>query len=100
MTVPQRHGDVVIVVAIHGGEVGLAVTVEVGEAETVRMGLPSVLHHDRGAWRGLKGAPAIPKHEDDVVAVVIGEGKVQIPVAVDVAESHLVGTLRNLERSV
>jgi hypothetical protein len=52
---------VVVVVTIHCDEVGIAITVEVGNAQTVGMRLAAVLHHNRGGRCSLKVPPAIPK---------------------------------------
>ena len=100
MTVSQHHGDVVVVVTIHGDEVGIAITVEVGNAQTVGMRLAAVLHHDRGGRCRLKVPPAIPKQKDHAVAVMIGQCKVQVLVAIDVTDSDFVRTLRNIERCI
>src|SRR5262249_46112143 len=95
LAVAQCYRDVVVV-GISGDQVQRAVPIYVRQSEAVRVRVLPLLHEEWGTRRRLEAALAVSKQDADRVTVVIGEGQIQVAVAVDVPQSYLPQTMREL----
>jgi len=99
LTVTKHDGDVVIVVAVYGHEVSLAVAIEIGGAQPVSVRLAAAFHDD---WRircWTKTAASIAVQQRDVIALVTRQGQIEVAVTIQVSERQLARILGGVESS-
>src|SRR5207249_3284028 len=96
LSIAQQHGDIVIVV-VRGDQIQLAVAIHVRQGQAVGVWVLPPLRRHGGTRRGREPALTVSEEDGDGVAVVVGEGDVQVVITVDVTQANLPGTVGELD---